>query len=81
MAVDGMSGPVKDFPPYLDYPKPRTKQTNADRIRAMTDEELAHFLEARPDACPPIGTLCSGKNCYDCWCYWPDPEEGGGEDG
>ena len=34
---------VKDYPPYLDYPKPRT---NADRIRAMTDEELAELLTA-----------------------------------
>ena len=35
---------VKDYPPYLDYPKPYKAQTNADRIRAMTDEELVHFL-------------------------------------
>ena len=36
-----MSEPVKDYPPYLDYPKPRKKQTHADRIRAMTDKEMA----------------------------------------
>lgn len=35
---------VKDYPPYLDYPKPRKTTTNADRIRAMTDEELCKFL-------------------------------------
>ena len=35
---------VKDYPPYLDYPKPHKAQTNADRIRSMTDEELAMFL-------------------------------------
>lgn len=28
----------KDYPPYLDYPKERTKQTNGDKIRQMTDE-------------------------------------------
>lgn len=39
-----MSELVKDYPPYLDYPKPRKKQTNADRIRAMTDEELAEWI-------------------------------------
>lgn len=39
-----MSEPVKDYPPYLDYPKPRKKQTNADKIRQMTDEELARYL-------------------------------------
>lgn len=35
---------VKDYPPYLDYPKPRKPQTNADRLRAMSDEELAEWL-------------------------------------
>lgn len=37
---------VKDYPPYLSYPKPRRPQTNGDRIRAMTDEELARYLTA-----------------------------------
>ena len=36
---------AKDYPPYLDYPKPRKLQTNADRIRAMNNEELAELLE------------------------------------
>ena len=35
---------VKDYPPYLDYPKPRKTTTNADRIRAMSDEELAELI-------------------------------------
>lgn len=35
---------IKDYPPYLDYPKPHKVQTNADRIRAMSDEELADML-------------------------------------
>lgn len=35
---------IKDYPPYLDYPKPRKKVTNADKIRSMTDEELCDFL-------------------------------------
>ena len=35
---------VKDYPPYLDYPKPRKTTTNADRIRSMSDEELKDFL-------------------------------------
>ena len=35
---------VKDYPPYLDYPKPRKPMTNADRIRSMSDEELKDFL-------------------------------------
>ena len=35
---------VKNYPPYLDYPKPYKPKTNADRIRAMNDEELAEFI-------------------------------------
>lgn len=39
-----MDDNVKDYPPYLDYPKPRKPVTQADRIRAMSDEELADEL-------------------------------------
>lgn len=35
---------IKNYPPYLDYPKPYKALTNADRIRSMADEELAEFL-------------------------------------
>lgn len=35
---------VKDYPPYLDHPKERKKQTNADKIRQMSDEALADFI-------------------------------------
>ena len=35
---------VKDYPPYLDYPKPHKAKTNADRIRSMSDESLKEFL-------------------------------------
>ena len=31
---------VKNYPPYLDYPKPYKPQTNADCIRSMSDDEL-----------------------------------------
>lgn len=34
----------KNYPPYLDYPKPYKAKTNADLIRTMSDEELAHLL-------------------------------------
>ena len=33
------------------------KRTNADRIRAMTDEELAEWLDERCDYAPPFGWL------------------------
>ena len=32
---------VKNYPPYLDCPKSYKPLTNADRVRAMSDEELA----------------------------------------
>ena len=35
---------VKNYPSYLDYPKPYKAQTNADKIREMRDEELAKYL-------------------------------------
>ena len=35
---------VKNYPPYLDYPKSHRSLTNADKIRAMSDEELDCFL-------------------------------------
>lgn len=31
---------IKDYPPYLDYPKPYKPQTNAQKIRSMSDDEL-----------------------------------------
>ena len=47
---------VKDYPPYLDYPKPHKAQTNADRIRSMRDEELAEFLiDINPTNCQDCG--------------------------
>ena len=58
---------VKDYPPYLDYPKPRKIQTNADRIRAMSDEELADFIQNC--GCPDHARDCM-RLCYDCVFEW-----------
>ena len=64
---------VKNYPPYLDYPKPYKAQTNADRIRAMSDEELAELLL---DGCR--GSKCDDQsknewgsvNCFQCRVTW-----------
>lgn len=53
--------------------KMQKPQTNADRIRAMTDEELAEFLwrYAGTGVCPPI--MCSEtEKCgaEKCWLDW-----------
>ena len=44
-------------------------QTNADRIRAMSDEELAkELLDLYNNGAEPLSDLfCDGKNeCFDC---------------
>lgn len=38
---------VKNYPPYLDYPKERKMQTNGDKLRKMSDKELAGFLAGK----------------------------------
>ena len=42
------------------------EKTNADRIRAMTDEELAKIL-GNKCLCPPTSECV---NCVDCWLEW-----------
>ena len=48
--------------------------TNADRIRAMSDEELADFLADDYRACPPKPRYhkCSKyiDKCDGCWLEW-----------
>ena len=41
---------IKDYSPYLDYAKERKKMTNTDKIRAMSDEELADYLRYYSDS-------------------------------
>lgn len=57
---------MKDYPPYLDYPKPYKPMTNGDRIRAMSDEELAEFN----NFCPHIDEECTMKGCNACILDW-----------
>lgn len=40
--------------------------TNGDRIRAMTDKELAKILNG---GCPPGGAKCN-EHCGLCWLDW-----------
>lgn len=46
--------------------------TNADRIRAMTDEELAEWifqcLTAGP--CPASSSCIRDEDCVTCWLNW-----------
>ena len=46
------------------------KMTNADRIRSMTDEELAEFLaDASADYCH-VGLCEDGETCRICCLKW-----------
>lgn len=65
-----MNGKVKDYPPYLDYPKERKPMTNADRIRSMTDEELAEILNCH-NFCARNFDCENGKRpCQECNLDW-----------
>ena len=68
---------MKDYPPYLDYPKSRNPMTNADRIRAMTDEELAEYLT---DICYELWNLFleDPKKVWLDWLKKPADKEGEG---
>ena len=73
----------KSYPPYLDYPKPRKQMTNADRIRSMSDDELAVFLSSdlkEPcDYCQlaVFEGACTETLCDDAMMNWlRQPEEG-----
>ena len=58
--------------PLTNMAKPITeyKMTNADRIRAMSDEELAKIIEHEL-GCPVTGD-CEKmyKDCKACWLDW-----------
>ena len=41
--------------------------TNADRIRSMSDEELANFVH---EGCPYIEEECTMKGCVKCIIEW-----------
>ena len=69
-------GEAKNYPPYLDYPKPHKAKTNADRIRSMTDQELAVFLSMdlkQPcDYCQLTDSegACTETLCEDAMMKW-----------
>lgn len=47
--------------------------TNADRIRSMTDEELAEWLakhNERSAVCPNFGAHDCQASCRKCWLDW-----------
>lgn len=63
-------------PGYTDFcvlgPCSQMKPSNADKIRQMSDEELAEYLNNNLDAC--CGKPCDwndpNTNCETCWLDW-----------
>jgi len=61
----------------VDGPCEYAVPSNADRIRGMTDEELAVLCE---DGCPPGAPICNSvetiegetvkEHCQRCWLSW-----------
>ena len=56
------------------YAEKKNPITNADRIRAMTDEELAKYIcktqYREGDVCPPTHNCAVDKSCENCWLDW-----------
>jgi hypothetical protein len=48
----------------------RKRQTNADRIRKMSDEELAEWHEIYCPGREDIDLACTKESCRDCWLDW-----------
>lgn len=44
--------------------------TNADRIRAMSDMEIAEVSSFRFCPSEMIGKSCAFRNCKECWIEW-----------
>ena len=44
-------------------------KTNGDKIRAMSDNELAEYL-SEVHYCPTPSLCDPTKNCKDCWNEW-----------
>ena len=49
----------------------RHQKNNADRIRAMSDEELAELIDRETDSCAPTGDCEKmSRDCKACWLEW-----------
>ena len=68
---DGCVKPPAGFCPMSDVPEYQKPQTNADCIRAMSDEELAKQF-AHTSICDQKYPECMnvGENCVECLLEW-----------
>ena len=61
---------VKNYPPYLDYPKPHKAMTNAQKIRAMSDEELAEVIACPKGLLDRMDCFDDNRDCKHCALEW-----------
>ena len=62
--------PIEYNPTVAKNATTEKQQTNADRIRSMTDEELAEWMrDIMSGWCPKRTSLCDG-NCKKCTLDW-----------
>lgn len=62
---ESLAQELREWAEYEQRVKPPV--TNADHIRAMSDDELAAFYAT--NQCPPGVPGCPGK-CDECWLAW-----------
>ena len=62
----------------IDPPKAEPdKMTNSDRVRSMTDEQLAEKLvgfDCSYPSCPCRLRICSEEGCFEAWLDWMKEE-------
>ncbi len=50
-----------------------SRETNGDKIRQMSDKELAKFI-AKNKWCNGLGKGCPNITCTECWLEWLESE-------
>lgn len=70
------SAPITGGNVYFDeyglaHDRKAETRSRADKLRAMTDEELAAFLSS---GCPPTGCRAEDMSCVECWRDWLSAE-------
>ena len=67
----GCTKPLAETCPLINLNAKPKPMTNADRIRAMSDEELAELIDRETDSCAPTGDCEKmSRDCKACWLEW-----------
>ena len=67
----GFTKPLAETCPLINLNAKPKPMTNADRIRAMSDEELAELIDRETDSCAPTGDCEKmSRDCKACWLEW-----------